>query len=352
MLNDLINVLDGRILILDDEEIYLDLFSEVLKLAGFQHVQVFQCPQRAVAHYQTQTPDLVLLDLQMPALNGREVLHLLTDIHFYPMPPIIVLTADHGRQARIDLLKEGATDFLTKPVDAEELLYRVKNVLKMHLAHKESLQHNDTLDNLVQKRTSDLLKTQSEILERLGIAAEFKDKDTHYHTQRVGQYAGCLAKTFGFNADVTQEITITAPLHDIGKIGVPDSVLLKPGKLEANEWEQIKLHTIHGKNILKGSDSRLLKAAEVIALTHHERWDGQGYPFGLKNTEIHIYGRITSIADVYDALTMDRPYKPAWTHERAVACIVEGRGSQFDPELVDVFAGVENQFVEIASRLK
>ncbi len=352
MLSDLISVHDAQILIIDDHDTYLDSISEALNLAGFCHLHVFQCPRLALAHYETQSPDLLLLDLQMTELNGQDVLRLLADIYYYPMPPVIVLAASHGSQQRIDLLKRGAIDFLSKSVDVEELLYRVKNVLKMHLAHKESLQHNNTLDDLVKKRTSDLLKTQNEILERLGIAAEFKDKDTHYHTQRVGQYAGCLARTFGFNADITREITITAPLHDIGKIGVPDSVLLKPGKLEMEEWEQIKLHTIHGQNILKGSNNSLLKAAEVIALTHHERWDGQGYPYGLKNTETHIYGRITSIADVYDALTMDRPYKPAWSHERATAYIIEGKGSQFDPELVDLFASVENQFVEIASRLK
>ena len=352
MLGDLIDVFDAQIFLVDDEEIYLELFSDVLKLAGFKHVQIFQCPHRAVARYQVQKPDLVLLDFQMPQLKGDDVLRLLADAYYYPAPPVIMLTTDHARRTCLDFLKMGVHDFLTKPVDPEELVYRVKNVLRMHMAHKESLQHTDTLDSLVQKRTSELLKTQNEILERLGVASEFKDKDTHFHTLRVGQYAGCLAKNLGFNADIVRELTITAPLHDIGKIGVPDSVLLKPGKLDADEWEQIKQHTIHGQNILKGSSSGLLKAAEVIALTHHERWDGQGYPYGLKNTETHIYGRITSIVDVYDALTMHRPYKPAWSHEQAVAHIVEGRGSQFDPELVDAFASVEHQFVEIAGRLK
>lgn len=201
----------------------------------------------------------------------------------------------------------------------------------------------------MQDQTSELLKLQTEILERLGIAAEFKDTDTRFHTQRVGQFAGCLARETGFSSDEAYEITVTAQLHDIGKVGIPDHVLLKPDKLNSEEWEIMKQHTLHGQRILKGSDSRLLKSAEVIALTHHERWDGRGYPQGLKGTETHIYGRITAIADVYDALTMHRPYKPAWPHQRAAAYIIDGSGSQFDPELVDVFANIQEQFVQLSN---
>lgn len=201
----------------------------------------------------------------------------------------------------------------------------------------------------MQDQTSDLLKLQAEILERLGIAAEFKDTDTRFHTQRVGQFAGCLARETGFSADQAYEITVTAQLHDIGKVGIPDHVLLKPDKLNSEEWEIMKQHTLHGQRILKGSDNRLLKSAEVIALTHHERWDGLGYPQGLKGDETHIYGRITAIADVYDALTMLRPYKPAWSHDRAAAYIIAGSGSQFDPELVEVFANIQDQFVQLSN---
>ncbi|MBS4050867.1 MAG: HD domain-containing protein [Methylomonas sp.] len=202
----------------------------------------------------------------------------------------------------------------------------------------------------MQAQTRELLKLQTEILERLGIAAEFKDTDTRFHTQRVGQFAGCLARETGFSADEAYEITVTAQLHDIGKVGVPDRVLLKPGKLNSEEWEIMKQHTLHGQLILKGSDSRLLKSAEVIALTHHERWDGRGYPQGLKGVETHIYGRITAIADVYDALTMHRPYKSAWSHERAAAYIIEGSGSQFDPDLANVFASIQDQFAALSEQ--
>jgi putative two-component system response regulator len=159
-----------------------------------------------------------------------------------------------------------------------------------------------------------------------------------------------LAREVGFSLDIVHEITLTAQLHDIGKVGVPDHVLLKPGKLNAEEWEIMKQYTINGHNILKGSDSRLLKSAEVIALTHHERWDGLGYPHGLKGTETHIYGRITAIADVYDALTMHRPYKSAWPHEQAADYIIDGSGNQFDPELVKVFSSVRDQFAALSNQ--
>lgn len=350
MLSDLLDIQSARILIIDDEDIYLDMLSAILHTQGYWNLTTFQSPRNAVEYYWTHKPDLVLLDFLMPELSGLEVLRLLQKEPYYPDPPVLVMTADASHETRLKCLGAGAKDFMRKPLDNAELLLRIKNLLLMHLGHKESIQHNGTLDNLIQHRTHELLKTQNEILERLGIASEFRDTDTHFHTQRVGQFAGCLAKTFGFNNDIVDEISITAPLHDIGKIGVPDHVLLKPGRLDAEEWEIMKLHTIHGQNILKGSDSSLLKAAEVIALTHHERWDGLGYPQGLMGGETHIYGRITAIADVYDALTMPRPYKPAWRHEQATAYIIDGGGNQFDPELVEVFSTVQDQFVAISNQ--
>lgn len=348
MLNDLLDIESARILIVDDEEINLDLISAILKTQGFTNLVTFQNPRLALASYQAHKPDLVLMDFMMPELNGLELLRLFREEAHCPEPPVIVLTADDRRETKLAFLGSGAKDFLRKPYDVEEVVLRVKNWLLMHLSHKESLQHNNTLDVLVEKRTTDLLKTQKEILERLGLASEFKDVDTHSHTIRVGQYAGCIAKAMGFNDAVVEELLITAPLHDIGKIGVPDSVLLKPGKLDATEWTQMQMHTTHGYNILKGSNSALLKSAEIIALTHHERWDGQGYPQRLEKTEIHLYGRIAAVCDVYDALTMDRPYKKAWTHEAAINMIVEGRGTQFDPELSDVAQTVQSEFLAIS----
>ncbi len=218
----------------------------------------------------------------------------------------------------------------------------------MYLPQLANMVFNDNLNGPAEQCAVELLKTQDDILESLGIADEFKDLDSHAHMQRVGQYAAHIAKSMGLSDQAVRELLVTAPLHDVGKIGVPDKVLSKPGKLDAIEWEMMKQHTTHGYNLLKGSNSRLLKVAEIIAFSHHERWDGRGYPQGLRNTEIHLYGRITAIADVYDALTMARPYKKAWSHDQAAALIAGGRGTQFDPELVDVFQSIQNDFLSIS----
>ncbi|MBD9355450.1 HD-GYP domain-containing protein [Methylomonas albis] len=218
----------------------------------------------------------------------------------------------------------------------------------MYLPRLDSMLFNDNQDRMLPNRSDELLKTQDDILESLGIAADFKDLDSRAHMLRVGQYAAHLAKSIGFDSQMVEVLLIAAPLHDVGKIGVPDKVLLKPGKLDESEWEMMKQHTTHGYNMLKGSNNSLLKTAEIIALSHHERWDGGGYPLGLKNTEIHLYGRITAIADVYDALTMERPYKKAWTHEQAAALIADSRATQFDPELVDVFQTIQGDFLSIS----
>jgi putative two-component system response regulator len=218
----------------------------------------------------------------------------------------------------------------------------------MYLPGLDSMLFKDNPDGVLPKRSDELLKTQNDILESLGIAADFRDLDSRAHMLRVGQYAAHLAKSIGFDSQMVEVLLIAAPLHDVGKIGVPDKVLLKPGKLDESEWEMMKQHTTHGYNMLKGSNNSLLKTAEIIALSHHERWDGTGYPLGLKNTDIHLYGRITAIADVYDALTMERPYKKAWTHQQAAELIADSRATQFDPKLVDVFQTIQGDFLSIS----
>lgn len=348
MIDDLLDIQSASIMIIDDEPIHLDLLVKALRDQGFNNLKVFRDPFHAIVYYRLSRPDLVLLDYMMPDLNGLEVLTAFRETFYQPAPPVVVLTADQNRETRIHFLQMGARDFLLKPLDLQELHYRVKNLLQSYFAHKEIIEHNGNLDALVEKRTAELKTTQQEILERLGIAAEFRDTDTHFHTQRVGHYAGCLAKTMGFNNIVIEELQSSAPLHDVGKIGVPDHVLFKAGKLDDHEWELMKQHTVHGYNILKGSDSRLLKNAEIIALTHHERWDGSGYPHGLKQREIHFYGRVTAVVDVYDALTMERPYKKAWSHDAAMRYICDGAGTQFDPELTEALKAAENEILAIA----
>lgn len=348
MINDLLDINSASILIVADEKFCLDFLESILINNGFNNLVTFQSTEQAFEFYQTSKPDLVFINLKVTVPSSLDMLKLFQDHAYYPRPPIVIFSEDDSRETKLTFFSSGAMDFIKKPFDEIEIICRVKNFLIMYLNHKESLQHYSSLDELVRKRTADLVNTQKEILNRLGIASEYKDADTYLHTIRVGQYAGHIAKSMGFNNHIIEELMITAPLHDIGKIGVPDNILFKQGKLDASEWELMKSHTIHGQNILKGSSSKLLKSAESIALSHHERWDGLGYPHQLKKTEIHIYSRITAICDVYDALTMDRPYKKAWSHEDAVDKIVEGRGTQFDPELVDIFQTVQREFDAIS----
>lgn len=347
MLNDLLSPESASILVYGEALQMLEPVRILLEHGGYHNVNVFSCHKQALDHFLQQPPDLILMDISVSSQLASE--DLLAQIKSSaPTIPVIVIDEQASRENKLKFLQHGAHDFFNKPLDLNETLCRIRNWLCMHLSHKESLEHYGNLDKLIETRTVALQKTQKEILQRLGIASEYKDADTYLHTIRVGQYAGYMAKSMGFNENIVEELVITAPLHDVGKIGVPDHILFKNGKLDEGEWEQMKLHTVHGYNILKGSDNKLLKSAETIALSHHERWDGKGYPYQLKQTEIHLYGRITAVCDVYDALTMERPYKRAWSHEEAVAKIIDGRDSQFDPELVDVFASITDKFSSIS----
>ena len=351
MLHDLLDIKTARILIVDDDQVDLELIRNVLIKNDFNNVSITQNFQKGLEYYQNNITDIILLCIENTAFNPIEKIKAFSFTEYNLNPPLLVMSTCNEKKYRLNLLSNGAKDFICKPLDLDELLIKIRNFLEMHLMHKEIDEHNKTLDRIVKTRTNELLATQKEIIERLGIASEYKDTDTGWHTKRVGHYAECLAKTMGFNEDVCEDLLLGAPLHDIGKIGVPDKILLKPGKLDPDEWKIMQQHTSIGFEILKGSKSRLLKNAEIIALTHHERWDGQGYPQGLKNIETHWYGRITAIADVYDALTMNRPYKKAWSDEDAIELINNGRGTQFDPELVDAFNSVKDEIIAIKHKL-
>jgi putative two-component system response regulator len=268
--------------------------------------------------------------------------------------PILVLTADITPEAKQRALSSGANDFLSKPLDATEVVLRIKNLLRTRWLHAELRQHNDTLEAKVRERTLRLAEAQLEILDRLAIAAEYRDDATGQHTQRVGKLAAMIARSLGQPEDQVEILRIAATLHDVGKIGVPDRVLLKPGRLTPEEFEIIKSHTSIGAEILGRSKFSILQVAREIAISHHERWDGSGYPVGLKGDQIPLSGRLVAIADVFDALTHDRPYKKAWHLEDAVAETKRLSGLQLDPHLVNVFLslvqteGIQNlaQFVE------
>lgn len=332
-----------RILAVDDEESNLLLLCRILEGAGYTRVIGTTDPARVPALFLETKPDLVLLDLHMPELDGFELMERLSPLTGErPRVPFLVLTADVTEETKRRALSMGARDFLTKPVDRIELLLRVRNLLEVQQLQGRLSMHNERLEYEVAERTRELEHARLEILDRLARAVEYRDDDTQEHARRIGRTCALVALDLGLPAPEVELIRRAAPLHDVGKIGVPDAVLLKPGKLTDDEFELVKTHTTIGAQILSGSQSPLLRLAERIALTHHERWDGNGYPFALGAEQIPLAGRLVAVADVFDALTHARPYKQAWPVERAVDEIVAQAGRQFDPGLMDAFSRLDH----------
>lgn len=330
-------VKNASILIIDDEIPNIRLLEIVLQQAGFTNVHSSPDSSQAIRLYHEIQPDLILLDLHMPPPDGFTLMELLKPlIHESRYLPILVLTADITPQAKRLALASGAKDFLTKPVDRVEVLLRVTNLLETRL-------QNTILDARVRERTQWLEEARLEISSRLALAAEYRDDDTGLHTKRVGVIATQLAMDIGLPLDQVALMEQAAQLHDVGKIGISDTILLKPGKLTPEEFEIMKSHTTIGAKILSGSASPWLQMAEIIALTHHERWDGTGYPQKLAGEAIPLEGRILAIVDVFDALTHDRPYKEAWPVVQAVAEIERQSGRQFEPRIVEAFLHLDHE---------
>lgn len=326
----------ARIMIVDDEPGNVNLLKRLLERAGFHKLDSTNDPREAVALYVETRPDLILLDLHMPHLDGLAVMDRLNEIVEASYMPILMLTGDISPEARRDALSRGAKDFVNKPFNADEVLLRIRTLLETRFLYLQIQSQNQMLEAKVRERTRELEAAQIEIIERLARAAEFRDDNTGQHTERVGQMAALLARELGLADSEVSLIRRAAPLHDVGKIGIPDSILLKLGKLTPAEFELVKTHTTIGARILSGSRFALLRMAEEIAFSHHEQWDGRGYA-GLAGDQIPLAGRIVTVADVFDALTQKRPYKAAWPVEEAVAEIERQRGRQFDPNVVDAF---------------
>ena len=344
------HTLDARILIVDDEEANVRLLERVLGMAGYQHVASTTESHRVLELLETFKPDLILLDLVMPHIDGFKVMELLREVVPHDLYlPVLVLTADATRETRRRALAGGARDFLTKPLDVDEVLLRIANMLDVRFLHLQLADEKEALEHRVRERTLELEESYLETCERLAMAAEYRDDDTGLHTRRVGQMAGRIAEELGLPTLQVALIERAAALHDIGKIGVPDAILLAPRKLTREEFEIVKTHTSIGAEILSGSRSPLLAMAEQIAWSHHERWDGSGYG-GVVGEHIPLVGRITTVADVFDALTHARPYKEAWPLDEAMAEIDRQRGVQFDPQAVDAFMDVhEHGFVTVSA---
>lgn len=338
----------SRILIVDDQQINLHLLEGVLANAGYTNVRCTSNPTHAIAIAQNFHPDLVLLDLAMPGLDGFSVMARLNSLApTRASLPILVLTSDTNRETRQKALEAGARDFVTKPFVQSEVLLRVQNILESRWLQGQLEQNTAGPGATVDDPRAALPQSEVahlEFLERLSIAAERGDDTTGHHIHRVGRTSALLAEALGRSREEVKLIEMAAPLHDIGKIGVPDSILLKESKLTSAEFDIMKTHTTIGAKILgESSSSDLMKLAQSIALTHHERWDGLGYPQGLARKDIPLAGRIVAIADVYDALVHDRPYKRAWTAEQALYEIEQQRGRHFDPQVVDTFLELQSK---------
>jgi putative two-component system response regulator len=332
----------ARILIVDDEEPNVRLLRRLLERAGFAHLESTLDPREVADLYVRFRPDLILLDLHMEHMDGLEVLDQLNQIAEASYLPILMLTGDLSQDAKREALSRGAKDFVSKPFHSDEVLLRISTLLETRFLYLQIQSQNQMLEAKVRERTRELESAQIEIIERLARAAEFRDDNTGQHTERVGQMAALLAKKIGLPDSQVSLIRRAAPLHDVGKIGIPDSILLKLGKLTAEEMAIVRTHTTIGARILSGSRFPILRLAEEIAFNHHERWDGDGYA-GISGDAIPLAGRIVAIADVFDALTQKRPYKAAWPVGEAIGEIERQRGRQFDPAIGDAFLQVIEQ---------
>lgn len=363
------SVSSARILLVDDEPLNIKAVRKYLGVAGYLECQSTCRAHDVLPMMIRSEPDLVLLDIVMPDVNGLDVLAAIRADKELAHIPVVMLTAVDDRDIKHKALALGATDFLSKPVDPSELISRVRNVLEVKAHHDHLRNHAFELERLVRERTAQLENSHQHIIHCLARAAEFRDDETGRHVLRVGRYAGLIARQLGWDDSATEMIQQAAQLHDVGKIGIPDSILKKPGKLTADErrviekhcnfgkrvfdsltesdWKTFKNHAELGNRILTGCDSPVLDMAAQIALTHHECWDGSGYPIGLAGEDIPLCGRITAVADVFDALSTSRSYKSAFTLKKCFAILEDGRGTRFDPEVLDAFIAAREQIVQI-----
>ncbi len=363
----------GKILILDDEIANVRVLKRYLSGVGYADIVTTTDSSTAMAMIEREKPDLLLLDIMMPEVSGIDILRMLRDNRRYRHLPVLVVTANTDLETKRVCLELGATDFLHKPVDPLDLLPRVRNTLVTKSFQDQLAGYAQQLEKRVAQRTRELEASRKQVVHCLARAAEYRDTETGNHVIRVGKYAGVIAKQLGLSDDEVSNIEMAAQLHDVGKIAIPDAILHKPGKLDPDEFDiikrhsavghaivrphapedadRLKQHVIAGGQLLIVQSSPLLRLAASIALSHHERWDGAGYPLGLQGEDIPLEARITSVADVFDALSSVRPYKGAMPREKCFQILEEGRATQFDPRVLDAFFTQSDAIVQIQKEL-
>lgn len=351
-------IIKTTILIADDDPQLLRLMEAMLLPMGYTVLKAAN-GREAVEMAKRTPPDVILMDIQMPVMSGLEAVKILKDDEETRMVPVVVVTGLLEVKDRISAMEAGADDFLGKPFDKTEFIVRVRTMVKVSAYNNSLRNYQKQLEAEVDRKTIQLQNTLEALqlasldsIHRLSRAAEYKDENTGAHIERMSRYSEAVARKMGLGSKTVERILYAAPMHDVGKIGVPDNILLKPGPLDPDEWEIMKQHTTIGARILGGSQTGFIKLAEIIALTHHERWDGTGYPRGLKGTQIPRAGRITAIADVFDAMTTRRSYKEPFSVEKSFAIIRESTGSHFDPDVVDAFFAIREEILAIKEEYK
>lgn len=365
---------ESQIMIIDDEIVNIEIVQAYLEEEGFVNFTTTTESVNAVNMMKAIKPAIVLLDIKMPKVSGLDILRSMRADNQLKYIPALVLTVSTDSETKMQALKLGASDFLAKPVDPSELLLRLENVLTVKAYQDHLADYSERLEQQVNIRTNELFRSRQEAIHCLARAAEYRDDDTGRHVLRVGRYSAIIAQQLGFPDPALEIIEQAAQLHDIGKIGIPDAVLRKPGTLNTDEYDLIKRHCAMGRRIIQpmalddvellrmhtslgseimaaASSSPVFKVAALIAETHHEKWDGSGYPLGMKGTDIPIEGRIVAVADVFDAVSSDRPYKRAFPLDQCLGIIEEGRGNHFDPQVVDAFFARKDDIIRAQMQL-
>lgn len=341
-----------KVLIIDDSDINLTLIKAlVLKLGECEPV-LFEHPLKALEWCREQVPDLVIVDYMMPDMDGLRFIAAFRALHGRTEIPVLMITANDQKDVRYEALLGGANDFLTKPIDRVEFSARVRNMLALRNGQKFLSDRAAFLAEKVDERTREIRERERELIVRISRAAEFRDPETGAHIQRMAHYSEIIARGLDLAPATCRLILQAAPMHDVGKIGIRDHILLKPGRLTPEEFTVMQRHAEFGYELLKDSGSEIMQAGAEIALTHHEKYDGSGYPRGLRGNAIPLFGRIVAVADVFDALTSERPYKKAWPLDEALRFLEQGRGRHFDPLCVEAFLAGWEEVLEVRHRFQ